>query len=512
MMLFTPIIAGKGGDVVQALLNLVFKAAFVITLVIFGARYVVPRLLHEIAKVKSRELFIISIIVICFAVAWGTSQLGLSLALGAFMAGLVISESEYSHQATGFIIPLREIFTSFFFVSIGMLLDVRFFAENVLIIVGLTLLVMFVKALVAAIAVVILRYPFRTTLMTGLALFQIGEFAFILSVTGIENELLSENTYQFFLAISILSMVATPFVMQSSDKIFKLFIHSRIRKRLNKMQSARNQSPIEDSELEHLKRHVIIIGYGLTGQNVARAAKEAHIPYVIAEINPEIIKQARAEGEPIYYGDAISPFILEHLKVYNARVAVVAMYDPAATKAIITTIRSICDTVYIIVRTRSIREMDDFYTLGANEVITEEFETSIEIFTRVLQRYLVPHDEIEGFIQRIREEKYQMLRSFSHREDNRQLLQIPNMNITCIKVQTEDNDLVSKPIKNLNLRSDLGINLIAIQRQREYITDIQPNTEIEKGDLLYVVGTPEAIAGLNRRLKKEVMKTDQVME
>jgi len=503
MMLFTPIIAGNGGDVGQALLSLVLKAVLVISLVLFGARYVVPRLLHEIASVKSRELFILSIIVICFAVAWGTSQLGLSLALGAFMAGLIISESEYSHQATSFIIPLREIFISFFFVSIGMLLDVSFFLQNIWVIIGLTLLVIFAKAVIAAIAVVSLRYPFRTILMTGLSIFQVGEFAFILSATGIQNGLLSENTYQFFLSASILSMVATPFVVQNAEKIFQLFINSNLRKRLNQIQSIRNRPQVKDSELEHLKRHVIIIGYGVTGQNVARAAKQAHIPYVIVETNPEIIKKARAEGEPIHFGDAISPFILEHLKVYNARVVVIAMYDPSATKAIISTIRSICQTVYIIVRTRALKEMENFYQLGANEVITEEFETSIEIFTRVLQQYLVPQDEVEGFIQQIREEKYQMLRSFSHREDNQQLLQIPNMNVTCLKVQRQDASLVGKPIRDTNLRSDLGINLIAIQRQREYITDIQPNTEIQKDDLLYVVGTPEAIAGLNKRLKKE---------
>lgn len=504
MMLLTPIIAGKGGDVVQALLILLLKAAFVIGLVLVSARYVVPRLLHEIALTRSRELFILSIIVICFAVAWATSEIGLSLALGAFMAGLVISESEYSHQATGFIIPLREIFTSFFFVSIGMLLDVRFFMANVLVVIGFTLIVIFVKAMSVAIAVVVLRYPFRAVLMTALSLFQIGEFAFILSNAGLQNELLSQSTYQYFLAISILSMVLTPFVMQSADRIYLLFENSAIRERLNRLQSLRNK-PKEADELEHLKNHIIIIGYGITGQNVARAAKNAGISYAIIEMNPEIIQKARAQGEPIYYGDAIAPFILEYLKVYTARVAVVAMYDPAATRAIISNIRSICQTVYIIIRTRTTSEMSDFYKLGANEVVTEDFESSIEIFTRTLQQYMLPLDEIESFIQQIRAEKYAMLRTYSHRQDDRQLLQIPNLNVTCIKVQHYDDALVGKPLKDTNLRSNHGVNIIAIQRDDQYITDIQPNTAIQQNDLLYVVGTPDAIAGLNRRLKKDAI-------
>ncbi|HMO40898.1 MAG TPA: cation:proton antiporter [Saprospiraceae bacterium] len=501
MMLFTPLIAGNGGNVWQALLLLVLKAALVIGLVLLSARFVVPRLLHEIARTRSRELFILSIIVICFAVAWATSQIGLSLALGAFMAGLIISESEYSHQATGIVIPFREIFTSFFFVSIGMLLDVQFFVANILLIVGLMLLIILVKALIAALAAVVLRYPLRTVLLTALSLFQIGEFAFILSMTGIQNELLAPATYQYFLAISILSMAITPFVMGSSESIVRLIAKSALPRRvmqLNEMGIAKAEGELET---DYLKDHVIVIGYGVTGQNVARAAKSADIPYVIIELNPETVRNARDEGEPIHYGDAMDPFILEHLKVYSARVAVIAIHDLVAAKAIVTTIRSICQTVHVIVRTRAVREMEDLYHLGANEVIPEEFETSVEIFTRLLQRYLVPQDEIEHFIQDIRTEKYEMLRTYSHRQDNRSLLSIPDINVTCLKVQHKDNDIIGRSLADSNIRAEYGVSLLAIQRENTFITDIQPVTEILQDDLLYVVGTPESISGFNKKLK-----------
>ncbi|MDX1941274.1 MAG: cation:proton antiporter [Saprospiraceae bacterium] len=501
MMLFTPLIAGKGGDVLQALLVLLLKAALVIVVVLVSARYLVPRLLHEIARTRSRELFILSIIVICFAVAWATSEIGLSLALGAFMAGLIISESEYSYQATGIVIPFREIFTSFFFVSIGMLLDVQFFLQHILIIVGITLLVIIAKSIIAAMAAAALRYPIRTVMLTGLSIFQIGEFAFILSAAGIANGLLEASTYQYFLAISILSMAVTPFIMGSSENIFEFFQKLILPNHIIGFNPINTSVFDQEINVENLKDHLIIIGYGVTGQNVARAAKSAQIPYAIIELNPETVRQARAEGEPIFYGDAMNAFILEHLRVYSARVAVIAIHDSTATKAIVMNVRSICQTVHVIVRTRTLRELEDFYRLGANEVIPEEFETSVEIFTRLLQRYLVPQDEIETFIQDIRAEKYEMLRTYSHRQDNRSLMSIPNVNVTCLKAQHNDNEVIGKTIQESNIRSAFGVNLLAIQRDSKFITDIQPETEILQDDLLYVVGTPEAITDFNKKLK-----------
>ena len=234
MMLFTPLLTGEVENVGREVGLLILKAGILIAVVIFSANRIVPRLLREIARTQSRELFLLSILVICFAIAWGTSSIGLSLALGAFMAGLVISESEYSYQATGLMLPFREIFTSFFFVSIGMLLNFQFFITNILIILALALVVMIGKALIAAGAALILRYPFRTALLTGLSLFQIGEFAFILSATGLEYELIDPTTYQYFLAVSILSMAVTPSIMVNDEKwadwLFRRTIPARLQR------------------------------------------------------------------------------------------------------------------------------------------------------------------------------------------------------------------------------------------------------------------------------------------
>lgn len=495
MMLLAPIMGGGGGDVWSDLLSLFLKAAVVIVVVLYGARYLIPYLLHEVAKTRSRELFILSIVVICFAVAWTTSSIGLSLALGAFLAGLIISESEYSHQATGLIIPFREIFTSFFFVSIGMLLDISFLFENFFLILGLLVLVSVSKLLIAGAAALVLKYPLRISLLTGLSLFQVGEFAFILSKVGIQNNLLTDDIYQYFLAVSILSMAITPFVIQNAHRITGIFVKKGAPEKVKKAKEA------EKDFTEDLKDHTIIIGYGVNGRNVAQAAKFANIPYVIIEMNARTVQQEKAKDEPILYGDASNPFIIEHVKVFKARVAIIAISDPTAAKAIVTSIRSICPTVHVIVRTRYLSELQQYLALGASEVIPEEFETSVEIFSRLLHKYLVPQNDIENFVQYIRSENYEMLRPHNVSQKRIAEIPIPEMNISTLRVQKNDHDIVGKKLADSHLRSRFGINILAIKRDEHHITHIESDTEIRQGDILYLSGSPENIATFNDLIK-----------
>ncbi len=232
MLLVTPIMAGQSDDIGMAVLTLLIKSGLVIVITYISARYLVPRLMHLIARTQNKELFLLTTIAICIAITFLTSEAGLSLALGAFLAGLIISESEYSHQATGTILPFRELFTSIFFISIGMLLDLQFFIKNALVVLPLVLAVFILKGTIASLATAILKYPPRTVLLTGLALFQIGEFAFILSKVGIESGLLSVEMNQYFLSVSIVTMLFTPFVIQYSEKISALLIHPRIQKKM----------------------------------------------------------------------------------------------------------------------------------------------------------------------------------------------------------------------------------------------------------------------------------------
>lgn len=502
MMLFTPLIAGQTDDIWTSLLLMAGKGLLVIVFVIVSARYIVPRLLYQVALTKSRELFILSIIVICFAVAWLTSSLGLSLALGAFMAGLIISESEYSHQATGNILPFREIFTSFFFVSIGMLLDLSFFLEHFFMIVLLALLTFVLKGLIAFGSGLLLQVPIRTALLVGLSLFQVGEFAFILSRSGIEAGLLSDAVYQYFLAVSLVTMALTPFVIKSNHALANAAVLVLVPKALRERMSRRMTAAMGQEDENHdIEDHIVIIGYGINGRNLARAAREANIPYLIIELNAETVKQEKALGEPIMYGDAAQGVILQHVHIQKARVCVIAISDPDSTKRIIVNIREISTRVHIIVRTRFIQEMDENFQLGADEVIPEEFETSIEIFTRVLTKYLVPRNEIESFTNSIRAGKYEMLRTLSPRTIKGGEMELLDIEIATLRVQHRHASIVGKRLAESNIRKNFGITLVAIKRETGFIVDITAETKILYEDVLYVLGLPKDIAKFNNLIK-----------
>ncbi|WP_226390369.1 cation:proton antiporter domain-containing protein [Penaeicola halotolerans] len=503
MMLFTPMLAGATDDVGMSLLILGGKGLLVIVLTLVLARYVVPQLLYRVAMTKSKELFILSIVVICFAVAYATSQLGLSLGLGAFLAGLIVSESDYSHQATSAILPFREIFISFFFVSVGMLFDSNFLIENfpmILALVGLTMLLKIITGYGAAAA---LKLPARISMIVGFSLFQVGEFSLLLAKEGVKLEILDPVSYQYFLAVSILTMAVTPFVMKGSNNMACRILNIPIPEKIKSRFSANGTLPDMEVDQSHdLEDHLVIIGYGLNGQNVAKAAKSAQIPYVIVELNAETVKREAAKGEPIMYGDAINGTILEHLNIHKARVVVVAISDAQATKSIISNIRSISKKIYVIVRTRFIQEMEANYRLGADEVIPEEFETSIEIFTRVLNKYLIPKDKIEDFTQSIRMDNYEMLRSSRTAMGGDKLnIDLPNINFVSLSVHREGGKVVGKKLNESDIRNHFGVSVVAIKRGEKMITDVSADTEIRLEDLVYVVGTPENITRFEDEIK-----------
>ncbi|WP_018477932.1 cation:proton antiporter domain-containing protein [Pontibacter roseus] len=503
MMLVAPLMAGGSDNVALKLLLMLLKGIFVIVFVLISARYLVPRLLYLVASTRSKELFILSIVVICFAVAWLTQSLGLSLALGAFMAGLIISDSEYSYQATSNILPFREIFTSFFFVSIGMLLDFEFMLQHFLLVAVLAVCTFLLKSLVATIAARILQYPLRTSLLVGLSLFQVGEFAFILSKTGISSGLLSKEVYQFFLSVSLLTMAITPFVIGNFHVIAN-FIGAKVLR----IRNSHTNEPVEGAptdELIHLEDHIIIIGYGINGRNVAKAARHANIPYVIVELNPVMVREERLRGEAILYGDAVHGVILSHVNIHKARVVVVAISDAEATKRVTTAIRELNDKVHIIVRTRFVQEMEENFKTGADEVIPEEFETSVEIFTRVLNRYLLPRDEIEAFTNSIRADNYDMLRSLTNakRPSIGIGTELPDIEVASLRIFTKDDSLVGKTLIESDIRSRFGVTLVAIKRDGATLLEINGRTTLERGDVVYVVGRPKDVTLFNSFLRAD---------
>ncbi len=492
MLLVTPFLAGVTGDVSATIFVLLAKGIGIILLVIVSTKWLVPQLLYQIARTRNQEVFLLSIVVICLGVAWLTSSAGLSLALGAFLAGLIISESEYSHQALGNLLPFRDVFTSFFFVSIGMLLDVGFLFQHPVIIVLITMGVLILKAVIACFAAILLGMPFRTSILVGLALSQVGEFSFILSRTGVEHGLLTGNIYQMFLAFSVLSMAATPFIInlapRAADSLSRLPLPKKLTTGFH---------PVPSIEVESKKDHLIIIGFGVNGRNVAQAARLSGIPYAIIEMNPETVRSEQARGEPIYYGDSTQESVLQHADIKDARIVVSAINDPASTRRTTEIVRRLNPKVYLIVRSRYIQEMKSLYELGANEVIPEEFETSVEIFTRVLTKYLIPKDEIESLVAEIRSDGYEMFTNLSRESSSLAdlSLQIPDIEISTLRL-VKNSPFVGKSLAEIELRKKHGVTVLAIRRDSKVLSNLDVNMPFCVDDVLFVLAPPDKVAGV----------------
>ncbi len=490
MILVTPLLAGAAGNLGQSLFALVAKGIGIILLVMVSAKWLVPQALYQVARTRSRELFLLSIVVICLAVAWLTSSAGLSLALGAFLAGLIISESEYSHQAFGNILPFRDLFISFFFVSIGMLLDLGFLFRQPMLIALIALGVLALKTIIAGSVAVLLGFPLRTTILVGFALSQVGEFSFILSKTGVEHDLLAANIFQLFLAVSVVTMAATPFIIalapRIADHILRLPLPGRLKSGFY---------PGTERKVAAKKDHLIIIGFGVNGRNVARVARAAGIPYVVIEMNPDTVRSEQARGEPVYYGDATQEPVLQHAHIKNAMVVIVAIADPAATRRITEISRRLNPKAHIIVRTRYLQEMKPLYELGATEVIPEEFETSVEIFSRVLAKYLVPRDEIEKLVAEVRSDGYQMFRSLSRESVSFSGLkiQLPDVQVCVVRVD-EASPLAGKSLAQIELRKKYEVAVLAIRRDSRILTSPDGEMLLAANDVLFVLGPPDKIA------------------
>jgi K+:H+ antiporter len=406
MMVVTPVLGGIGEAGLLAVAWSVGKAALAVLLILVAAWYLVPRLLVEVVRSRSRELFVITIILVCLGIAWLSSLAGLSLALGAFIAGLIISESEYSHQAMAEILPFRDSFNCLFFISIGMLLDLRVLLAHPVLVMGLVGALVGGKMVTTVGAAVVAGYSWRAAVITGIALAQIGEFSFILAKVGRNIGLLPGESFQVFLTVSVLTLLLTPFLLQASP---------RLARRAEALQRLRRWLPERhlDSygiQSRHLRDHTIVVGYGVNGRNLVQVLRETEIPFVVVDVDGETVHQEQKKGVPIVFGDITHPQVLRRLGIQDARALVLAISDPIATRRAVTVARQLSPAIHIIARTRYLREIEDLRATGADQVVPEEFETSIEIFSLVLQHYRMPARVIAEKAERIRQEGYALFR------------------------------------------------------------------------------------------------------
>lgn len=452
-------------------------------IIVIAVVWLIPRIFDQVVKLRNREVFILTIVLVCLGTAWVTSLFGLSLALGAFVAGLAISESEYSNQIVAEVIPFRDTFSSLFFMSIGMLLDLNYFLAEIPWIALLVAGIVALKALVIIGIGQMLRYPLRLSLIVGFNLAQIGEFSFILIKMGEDYGMLSQELYQSLLAASIISMALTPFIYQRSAKLAydmgKLMGKGGLRNGHKKTV---------------LSNHVIIVGYGLNGKNLARVLKETGIPHLVVDTNMERIKEAKAEGHTAFFGDASHPEVFKGMGVEKAKMVVSAISDPISTRVIVKTARDINPAISILARTRYIREVEELYRLGANTVIPEEFETSVEIFARVLRDYRIPSNIIQNQIDLIRQEGYAMLRNPSIMGDKlARLSSILEKTLMDTYFVEKGCAVAGMTLEELHMRRRSGATIIAIARGGEATTNPGPDFMIAAGDILVLLGSHEQL-------------------
>lgn len=493
MILLTPILASSNEGAFDSILLTLGKSVLVVGFVVAAAWYAVPKLLDHIVRSRSRELFLLTTIVLCLGIAWLTSLGGLSLALGAFIAGLVISESEYSHQAMAEVLPFRDSFNSLFFVSIGILMDWHVVLDYPVVVTGLLMVVLLVKFITGAGAVLAVAMPPRSAVMTGIALAQVGEFSFILAQVGQEHGFLAGPPYQIFLAVSVCSMIITPFLMQWSPHLSR---RVEAVQRVRRWFPRRTTAHILETEGRHLriKDHVIIVGYGLNGRNLARVLSETEVPHIALDLDGDIVRREAQHGLPLYYGDATNPNVLRHVKIEDARVLVVAISDPFMTRRTVQVARGLNPKIHIVVRTRHLRELEELHQLGADDVVPEEFETSIEIFALVLRTYNMPQDFVMQKAEQIRREGYALLRRSELPELAHHLRggTLSDVEVETCRIEV-DSPAAGKTLAELSVRLRTGASIIAWTRSGVTESNPPKKTQLLAGDIVTLLGTRDQI-------------------
>ncbi len=486
MLLLTPLL-GEGQSEQGMNLSVlwpIIKGLLILIIVFFSAQRLVPRLLLLVARTRNKELFLLSVLTLCFGVALFTYSLGLSLTIGAFLAGLIISESEYSNEAISHIFPFQALFISFFFVSVGMLLNVDFVLHQPWTVLVLAIGVLLLKTLTGGLTTILLGLPIRTAVLVGIALSQVGEFSFVLAKTGVLNGLGSDYYYQLFLATALLTLIISPILINLSPQIASWISFLPLPE---KLRSGLRGQMAEEKQL--LQNHVIIIGFGISGRNLARSCKLAGIPYTILEMNPDTVKEQKKLGEPIHFGDAAHLSVLEHLHIHDAKAIAVLVNDPIASRQIVKIAREVNPSLYIIVRARYVQEISLINKLGADEVIPDEFGTSVEIFSRVLRQYHVPDEEINAFVTEIRADGYEMLRNQNPTATKLSEIKLNLSNVEIGSFRLHPNSpLVGKILSESQLRKMYGMTVLLIRRGANVLSNPTPDTQLLADDVLVVVG------------------------
>ncbi|HEY5657451.1 MAG TPA: cation:proton antiporter [Myxococcota bacterium] len=481
-LLAVPFLAGDVGGRPNALALAVAWDVLALLAFFGAARFLLPWVLEQVARLRSPDLFSLSSFLLAIGSALVAEWLGLTLAVGAFVAGLVVNASPYAHQLFAEVVPLRGVLLSIFFTAVGMLLDpaaaAQAWSKILAFVSGVLLLKTGVIVLVVAL---VLRQGLRIGLLTGIALAQTGEFSFVLAAAAAPSGLLDAALEQTFVGGSVLTLIATPFLVRAGPHLARALAGGMERLGLDA-----GAAPAVDD----VSDHVVIVGFGLAGRTLARVLEASDIPYRVVDQNPALVGRARTGGQPVLFGDATRPGILERVGVARAKLVSIAMSDPAATQRCVSVVRALAPHVRIVVRTRYVQEIDEIFAQGATEVVAEEFEASIDLFSKVLRAFEIPEQIIVHFAEAMRMEGYEFLRETVALPLDPWLAEVLQ-EVSTEWIDVPDHLRAEHSIRELGIRARTGASILAVRRGDTTTPNPAPEFRIRAGDALLVLAPAE---------------------
>ncbi len=456
------------------------RAVVFLAFMIYGGSRLIPALLKRIARWGSRELFIIALMALGVGIGYASYLFGLSFAFGAFVAGMVLSESDYSHQALSEIVPLRDVFGMLFFVSLGMLLDLRYLVENLPQILSAAGFVFLLKVTIFASITRVFGYGNGAPLTVGLSMFQVGEFAFVLARVGVSRQALGSDQYSFVLAVALLTMVATPFSMRAAEPVSRWFARR-----------ARHPLPTLQPGERDLRNHIVIAGYGRVGSFTADVLNKLGFPCAVIELDYYAADRAREASIPMVYGDAASPVVLAAAGIVDARLLLVTVPAASDVELVVQRARSLNQGLRIVARAQYPAQMKTLRALGVDEAVQPESEAALEIVRQALTHLDVPGVQIQLLTDSVRGAMYQPLQR--ERADTQLIDRLRNalksLEIEWFTVR-ETSKLLGQSSAQADIRLRTGASVVNILRGEKVYSNPDPHMEFEKGDVLGVLGTP----------------------
>ncbi len=495
MMLVLPLLAGQSATQPElsplSLAKIFGQITALVVALWLTSRYLLPMILDQVVATKSREVFFFAIIFFCLGIGFIFQSIGLSLSLGAFAAGLMLAEGPYGRQVTADVVPLRDNFLGIFFASIGMMLDLKFVATNFFNIIMIGSSLFAIKAFIVFAIAKVNRHSNAVSVIMGLILAQVGEFSFILAHRGLKLGLIGRVEEQYFLAVSVLSMVATPFLFKFAPKLALAEPTARwmdLAATTLKRKVEISPKPLPNSN------HAIIIGFGISGQNLGAAFDALGIPFKVIELNYQEVKRLKAKGIDIHFGDATRPEVLTHAHLETANLVVIAVSGTKLLAPILRTVRSIRPDVQVIVRAPYVRDVKDLVEESLTDVVVGEIETSVELLARALKVYGISSDDIRQYMEQARNQ----LHTYANA---RATLQSPSITLPSWEALSSIRPLqikegyagLRKPLAELALPRLTGAVIASVYREGLGTTIPTGDFTLEPGDVIHLIGNPNAL-------------------